>query len=120
MLPGLARAVYALSTDLYARGMQNDVAVVVWGEMGRTPQIDTKAPIICGRDHWPQAGFAVVIGGGLEMGPVIGATDNVAGRSKVTPYTPQNMLATLYHVLGIDAANTTLADEQGRPTYLPD
>jgi hypothetical protein len=54
------------------------------------------------------------------MGQVIGATDNVAGRSKVTPYTPQNMLATLYHVMGIDAANTTLPDQNGRPIYLLD
>src|SRR5262249_47601595 len=75
MLPEFDRAMYALITDLTDRGLDKDVAVVVWGEMGRTPRIDTKPPIICGRDHWPQAGFAVVIGGGLEMGQVIGATN---------------------------------------------
>src|SRR5262249_2253516 len=102
MLPEYDRTVYALVTDLYERGLDKDVAVVLWGEMGRTPHVDTKAPIVAGRDHWPQAGFAIVIGGGLQMGQVIGATDNRAGRSKGNPNTPQNMLATLYHVLGID------------------
>jgi len=120
MLPEFDRTVHALVTDLYARGLEKDVAVVLWGEMGRTPRVDTKPPIVAGRDHWPQAGFAVVIGGGLQMGQVIGATDDWAGRSKSNPYTPQNMLATLYHVLGIDAASTTLADQTGRPIYLLD
>jgi hypothetical protein len=72
-----------------------------------------------GRDHWPQAGFALHAGGGLAMGQVIGATDQHGGRPKGRAYTPQNVLATLYHVLGIDPA-TTLPDHQGRPVYLLD
>jgi hypothetical protein len=120
MLPEFDRTVHALVTDLAARGLDKDVAVVLWGEMGRSPRIDTKPPIIAGRDHWPQVGFAVVIGGGLQMGQVIGATDDRAGRSRSNPYTAQNMLATLYHVLGIDAASTTLPDQTGRPIYLLD
>src|SRR5262245_39461292 len=120
MLPEYDRTLHALVTDLHARGLEKDVAVVVWGEMGRMPRIDTKPPIICGRDHWPQAGFAVVIGGGLQMGQVVGATNARAERSTGNPYTPQNMLATLYHALGIDAANTTLPDQTGRPIYLLD
>ncbi len=71
MLPPYDQAVYALVTDLYERGLDRDVAVVIWGEMGRTPRINDKA----GRDHWPQAGFAMLIGGGLKMGQVVGATD---------------------------------------------
>jgi hypothetical protein len=120
MLPEYDRTMHALITDLHARGLEKDVAVVVWGEMGRTPKLDTKAPIVCGRDHWPQSGFAVVAGGGLQMGQVVGATNAKAERATGTPYTPQNMLATLYHVLGIDAANTTLPDQNGRPIYLLD
>jgi uncharacterized protein (DUF1501 family) len=120
MLPEYDRTLHALITDLHARGLDKDVAVVVWGEMGRSPRIDTKAPIVSGRDHWPQAGFAVVAGGGLQMGQVIGATNAKAERATSNPYTPQNMLATLYGVLGIDASNTTLPDQTGRPIYLLD
>src|SRR5262249_50923411 len=115
MLPEYDRTVHALVTDLHERGLDKDVALGVWGEVGRTPQVDTKPPIVAGRDHWPQAGFAVVIGGGLQMGQVIGATNARAERATTTPYTPQNMLATMYHVLGIDAAQTTLPDQTGRP-----
>jgi hypothetical protein len=116
MLPPFDRAVHALVTDLYERGLDKDVAVIIWGEMGRTPKINTKA----GRDHWPQAGFTVVAGGGLKMGQVIGATDAQAALPIGNPYTPQNVLATAYHVLGIDAARTTIPDFQGRPIYLLD
>jgi len=120
MLPEYDRTVHALVTDLHERGLEKDVAVVLWGEMGRTPRVDNRPGIVAGRDHWPQAGFAVVIGGGLQMGQVIGATNARAERATSTPYTPQNMLATLYHVLGIDAGNTTLPDQTGRPIYLLD
>ncbi|MBI3821937.1 MAG: DUF1501 domain-containing protein, partial [Planctomycetes bacterium] len=72
-----------------------------------------------GRDHWPQSGFCFIAGGGLRTGQVIVATDprgeNPAGRA----YTPQNVLATLYHVLSIDPV-TTINDHQGRPHYLLD
>ena len=87
--------------------------------MGRSPRIDTKPPIVAGRDHWPQLGFAVVIGGGLQMGQVIGASDDRAGRSRSNPYTPQNMLATLYHVLGIDP-KLAFKDHTGRPVPILD
>jgi hypothetical protein len=116
MLPPFDQAAYALVTDLCERGLDQDVAVIIWGEMGRTPKINTKA----GRDHWPQAGFAVVAGGGLKMGQAIGATDTQAAVPIGNPYTPQNVLATAYHVLGIDAATTTIPDLRGRPIYLLD
>lgn len=117
--PQLDQSIYALITDLHERGLADDVGVVVWGEMGRTPRVGTQQGTTGGRDHWPQAGFALMAGGGLRMGQVIGATDARGERPRGLPYTPQNVLATLYHVLGIDPA-TTIPDHQGRPIYLLD
>lgn len=119
LLPQLDHAVHALVTDLCDRGLDRDVAVVFWGEMGRTPRITPNPGRSPGRDHWPQAGFALMAGGGLKMGQVIGATSRNGGEVIGQPYTPQNVLATLYHVLGIDPA-TTLPNLQGRPMYLLD
>lgn len=119
VVPQLDQSVYALVTDLHQRGLAENVAVVVWGEMGRTPRVGTQRGTTAGRDHWPQAGFALLAGGGLQTGQVIGATDARGERPRGRPYTPQNVLATLYHHLGIDPA-TTLPDHQGRPVYLLD
>lgn len=119
LLPQLDRAVYALATDLRERGLDEDVAVVFWGEMGRAPRITPNPGRTPGREHWPQAGFALMLGGGLRMGQIVGATDRIGGHVIGQPYTPQNVLATLYHVLGIDPA-TTLLNHQGRPMYLLD
>ena len=89
---------------------------MVWGEYGRTPKINANA----GRDHWPQASFALIAGGGFNMGQVIGATTAKAERPIDRGYIPQNVLATLYReVFGIDPA-TTLPDHNGRPIYLLD
>jgi hypothetical protein len=120
--PELDRAIYALVNDLHERGLDRDVAVVVWGEFGRAPRITLNpgtpsAPP--GRDHWPSAGFAVLAGGGLRTGQVVGETDARGERSRERPYKPANVLATLYHVLGIDPA-MTFPDHNGRPTYLLD
>jgi uncharacterized protein (DUF1501 family) len=116
MLPPLDKAIHALVTDLHQRGLDRDVAVVVWGEYGRTPKINANA----GRDHWPQASFALVAGGGFKMGQVIGATSPRGERPIGQSYIPQNVLATLYReVFGIDPA-TTLPDHSGRPVYLLD
>ena len=119
VVPQLDQSIHALVTDLHQRGLADDVGVVVWGEMGRTPRVGTQRGTVAGRDHWPQSGFALLAGGGLEMGQVIGATDPRGENPRGRPYTPQNVLATLYHVLGIDPA-TTLPDHQGRPVYLLD
>ncbi len=119
LLPLLDHAIHGLVTDLDQRGLANEVAVVIWGEMGRTPRISERRPGHPGRDHWPEAGFALVAGGGLRMGQVIGSTDAHAGRARGKPCTPQNVLATVYHVLGIDA-KATLPDHSGRPLYLLD
>lgn len=119
VVPQLDQSIYALVSDLHERGLDRDVGVVVWGEMGRTPRVGTQRGTTGGRDHWPQAGFALMAGGGLRMGQVVGAT-NARGEVPVgQPYTPQNVLATLYHVLGIDPI-TTLPDHSGRPIYLLD
>jgi hypothetical protein len=116
-LPVFDKRLYALITDLYERGLDQDVALVVWGEMGRTPKVNGYA----GRDHWPDVGFALVVGGGLKMGQVIGATTRGGERAAGLPYRPKNLLATLYaKVLGIDLATTTLAGHDGRPMYLVD
>lgn len=78
----------------------------------------TRAPD--GRGHWHESGFAFLAGGGLRTGQVIGETDARGERPRFRRYTPQHVLATLYHVLGIDPAATTLVDHSGRPRYLLD
>jgi hypothetical protein len=114
-LPQLDRGFHALITDLYERGLEKDVAVVLWGEFGRAPRISR----IAGRDHWPEAGAAMLAGGGFRVGQVIGETDAQAARSKGKPYTPSNVLANLYRHLGIDPA-TTIPDFNNRPMHLLD
>jgi hypothetical protein len=114
-VPLLDRSLHALITDLHQRGLDQDVAVVVCGEMGRTPRINKTA----GRDHWPSAGFALFAGGGLRTGQVVGATDARGERPITRPYGPQSILATLYHVLGINPSET-FPDHSGRPRFLLD
>ncbi|MGE3803404.1 MAG: DUF1501 domain-containing protein [Gemmataceae bacterium] len=115
-LPVYDQAVATLIEDIYERGLDKDICVVVWGEFGRTPKINKNG----GRDHWAPAGNALIAGGGLRMGQVVGDTGPKAERSKTTVYTPQNVLATLYkQVLGIDP-ESTLPDLSGRPVYLVD
>jgi hypothetical protein len=86
--------------------------------MGRTPRVANDRPG-GGRDHWHDSSFAVLAGGGWPMGQVIGRTDPWGQAAIGTPYTPQNVLATLYRHLGIDAT-TTLVDFTGRPRPLLD
>lgn len=113
LLPQLDQAIWALVTDLHERGLAQEVAVVMWGEFGRAA-VDGG-----GRPHWIDANFAVVAGGGLRMGQVIGETDSRAARPKGVSYTPQNVFATLYQLLSIDPSQT-LPDHQGRPMQLLD
>ncbi|MGE3808434.1 MAG: DUF1501 domain-containing protein [Gemmataceae bacterium] len=119
LVPQLDHAVHALATDLSERGLEKDVAVVFWGEMGRSPHVTPNPNRTPGRGHWPQAGFSLLLGGGLNMGQAVGATDARGGNPMGQPNTPQNVLATLYKVLGIDSERT-LPNHDGRPMYLLD
>ncbi|HEV3437034.1 MAG TPA: DUF1501 domain-containing protein [Gemmata sp.] len=112
--PVFDRCVSALVEDLHQRGLDQDCSVVIMGEFGRTPKISAQV----GRDHWPQVNCALLAGGGMKMGQVIGATDRIAGEAVSRPVTFGELFATLYHNLGIDTNRTTLNDLNGRPEYL--
>jgi uncharacterized protein (DUF1501 family) len=114
-LPQLDRGFHALVSDLHDRGLEQDVAVVLWGEFGRAPRISRGD----GRDHWPEAGAAILAGGGFKTGQTIGETDPQGGQAKGRPYTPSNVMANLYLHLGIDPA-TTILDHNRRPMHLLD
>jgi hypothetical protein len=116
VIPLLDQGLAALVTDLHERGLDQDVSVVVWGEFGRTPQINASA----GRDHWPRVNFALLAGGGMRTGQVIGATNRLAEEAVARPVTYGDIFATLYHRLGLDVSATTLPDLNGRPQYLAD
>jgi hypothetical protein len=114
-LPLLDQSIAALVTDLHERGLDKEVAVLVWGEFGRTPRVNK----VEGRDHWPDAGFALFAGGGLRTGQVVGETDAKAERPKTRALGAQDVLATVYHALGIDLT-VKLPDFSGRPMALLD
>lgn len=114
LLPILDAGLHALITDLKERGMLDDVTVVVWGEFGRTPKINKSG----GRDHWPNVSPAMIAGGRIKAGQVIGSTDRWAGEPKDRPVHFQDVIATLYHNLGIDPLQTTITDPKGRPHFL--
>ena len=116
MLPLVDQGLHALVTDLEERGMLEDVAIIAWGEFGRTPRINDNG----GRDHWPRVGPALLAGGGLRVGQVIGETDRTASTVISRPITYKDVFATLYHTLGIDPHRVTINDPRGRPQYLLD
>ncbi|MFO1023358.1 MAG: DUF1501 domain-containing protein [Planctomycetales bacterium] len=109
------QAVSALVEDIYARGLDRKILVVATGEFGRTPRLSYNPAFSAfGRDHWPDAYSVLVSGGGLRMGQVIGATNSKAEYPTERPYTPQDLLATVYRHLGIDPRQNLL-DYSGRP-----
>ena len=112
--PVFDQCVSALVEDLHLRGMADDCAVIIWGELGRTPKISS----IVGRDHWPQVNCALMAGGAMQHGQVIGATDRIAGEAIARPVTFGEVYATLFHHLGIAPGITTISDLNGRPQYL--
>ncbi len=114
LLPTLDHALHAFTTDLAERGMLNDVTIVVWGEFGRTPKINTSG----GRDHWPAAGMCLLAGGGLRHGQVIGATDRYGAAVTSRPVRYLDVVATLYRGLGIDPSHATVTDPSGRPQHV--
>lgn len=126
------QAVTALIEDIYARGLDKRVLVVVTGEFGRTPRIEhspstgggnasapagTQQP---GRDHWPRAFSNLWAGGAIETGRVIGATDKLGEDPIERACSAGDFLATIYHHLGINAATTMIQDFNGRPTPIVD
>jgi hypothetical protein len=115
-LPIFDQGITALVEDLRERGLDQDVTVIAWGEFGRTPRINPNG----GRDHWPQVACAVLAGGGLRTGQVIGSTNRYAEHPKDRPVHFQEVFATLYHNLGIDVNHATVPDRSGRPHYLID
>ncbi len=115
-LPMLDQGLTALLDDLRDRGLEKDVAVVVWGEFGRTPIINKDG----GRDHWPRVSCALLAGGNMQHGQVIGATDRLAGEAIERPVKFAEVFSTLYHHMGINTMEHTLNDLSGRPQYLVD
>ena len=111
--PRVDKALAALIGELYERGLDRHVLLIAMGEFGRTPRINRAA----GRDHWPSVMSAVLSGGGLPVGQVVGSSTARGEIPKDNPYRPENMLAMVYRHLGIDPA-MTFPDYQGRPQYL--
>lgn len=128
--PFFDQAVSALIEDVYARGLDKRVMVVVTGEFGRTPLISHVASsgggvasaaagiVQPGRDHWPRANTMLFAGGGIQTGAIIGATDARGEDPIDRRVSPQDFLATLYRHLGIDSQQTAIQDFTGRPTFL--
>ncbi len=112
--PDFDQAITALIEDLHQRGMAEDTTVIAWGEFGRTPTINKNA----GRDHWPRVCNALLAGGGMKTGQVIGTTDRLGGEAEDRPVHFQEIFSTLYHNMGIDTQQLTLPDHSGRPQYL--
>ena len=121
-LPQMDQALSALLDDMHSRSLNKRVLVLACGEFGRTPRV-THAPVNfsgqigLGRDHWPQAFSALIAGGGLRMGQVVGETNSKSEFPLHDPVTPQDLMATVYRHLGIDPSRTFL-DFSGRPVPL--
>lgn len=113
LLPPLDQSVSALLDDLKARGLMEDTLVLMMGEFGRTPKINKNA----GRDHWAPCFFGVFAGAGIQGGQVIGKSDKTGAYPITPPYSPDDLGATVYSVLGIDPASE-IRDLQNRPVQL--
>ena len=109
------RAIEALIEDLAQLGLDQDCSLVMWGEFGRTPRVNGGA----GRDHWEPVMSALLAGGGLKMGQVIGSTNARGEVAQDRPVSVQQVLATLYHGLGIDPS-ASIPNRDGRPMPLLD
>ena len=117
--PALDQAVAAFVEDTYQRGLNEKILLVITGEFGRTPRVNKSA----GRDHWAPLSTLALAGGGLKMGQVIGESASKVDVPKSAPITPQDLMATVFQVLGIDqrqsfpsnAGRPTMMVEKGRP-----
>tara|TARA_R110002072_G_scaffold303109_1_gene493949 strand:+ start:39140 stop:40471 length:1332 start_codon:yes stop_codon:yes gene_type:complete len=112
-LPTFDAGIATLIEDIHDRGLANDVSVVVWGEFGRTPKINKNA----GRDHWAPVQSALLSGGGMQVGQVIGSTDKTAAQAETRPIDYRDILATVYHNLGIDP-HEFIRDVNERPVRI--
>ena len=110
LLPHLDSGMSTLLRDLDDRGMLDTTLVLVTGEFGRTPRINGSA----GRDHWGPSSAIAMAGGGVHGGRIIGASNERAERPDTTPYGPADLVATVYHAMGIDPA-TEYETPEGRP-----
>lgn len=115
LLPTADQALSALLEDLDQRGMLDETLVVCMGEMGRTPRANKN----WGRDHWSTLFPAVLAGAGIKRGAVVGETDRDAAYAVSTPYSPEDLAATIYESVGI-SSELRLNDAQGRPTPVVD
>jgi hypothetical protein len=111
--PQVDQAVAAFVQDCADRGLDQDVLLVITGEFGRTPRVNGSA----GRDHWAPLSTLALAGGGLRMGQVIGQSSEKAEVPKSTPVTPQDLMATVFHVLGMPQ-DLQFRDPTGRPTAM--
>lgn len=115
LCPGLDMALFGLLNDLDSRGLLDETLVLVMSEHGRTPRLNSARG--GGRDHWSQAYTTLLAGGGTARGRVVGRTDRIGGAVTDRPVSPKDILATTYHLLGIDP-ETLLRDRTGRPLPL--
>ncbi len=113
--PAVDRAVAAFIEDTTARGIDDDILLVITGEFGRTPRINGGA----GRDHWAPLSTLALAGGGLKTGQVIGESNAKAEVPKTTPITPQDLMATVFHVVGLPQ-DLHYKDPTGRPSPMVD
>ena len=115
-LPQLDQAMSALIDDLSAQGMYDDVTIVLWGEFGRTPRVNSSG----GRDHWPRLSMAFMAGGGTNGGVAVGQSSRKGEIAEKRPIDYQEVHATMYHNMGIDLQTTQFIDPAGRPQYILD
>ena len=109
-LPLWDTGISALIADIHDRGLDDDVTVCVWDEFGRTPKINKNA----GRDHWAPVNYALLAGGGMRVGQVIGSTEKTGGYAATRPVHYRDILSTLYHNLGINS-HELIKDQSQRP-----
>ena len=114
LIPPTDRAISVLIQDLIDRGLYEKTLVVAMGEFGRTPKMNAAA----GRDHWGYAFSVLMAGGNFKMGQVIGQSNEIGAHVTDRPFDPQDIAATVYHHLGIDARQVSFPDRAGRPLYL--
>jgi hypothetical protein len=111
--PELDRAVAAFVEDVHQRGLSDNILLVITGEFGRTPKVNRNG----GRDHWAPLSTLALSGGGLNMGQVVGESTPKADLPRTQPIRPQDLMATVFHVLGIDP-QVQFNNNTGRPTYM--